>query len=87
MFQPMNHLANRYTIMHHAHVQTSGGYISGELKLGIALGLLAGGDALYLGALFDISTMWCKDIFYQVLSQWIVDINLGGMNMDTYPSN
>ena len=31
--------------------------------------------------------MWCKDIFYQVLSQWIVDTNLGGMDMDAYLSN
>jgi len=73
--------------MHRAHVLTSGGYISGEVKLGITLRLLAGGDALDLGALFDVSSNWCRDIFYEVLEYWIVSPNLGGMNIKEYLSN
>ena len=37
-----------------AHEKISGGYISGETKLGLTLRLLAGGDALDLGVMFDI---------------------------------
>ena len=50
-------------MMHNAHANTSGGYVCGEVKLGITLRLMAGGDALDLGALFDISVNWCKYIF------------------------
>ena len=37
--------------MYDAHVCTSGGYVSGEVKLGIALRLLAGGNAIDLGVI------------------------------------
>ena len=40
--------------MYDANEKTSGGYISGEVKLGITLRLLAGGDAFDLGIIFDI---------------------------------
>ena len=53
--------------MHRAHAATSGGYVSGEVKLGITLRLLAGGDILDIDAIFDISYDWCKTIAYEVL--------------------
>ena len=40
--------------MYDAHCISTGGYVSGEVKLAITLRLLAGGDALDLGILFDI---------------------------------
>ena len=53
--------------MYCAQVETSGGYISEEVKLVITLRLLAGGDALDLGVLFDVSSNYCRDIFNYVL--------------------
>ena len=62
--------------MHHTHVHTSVGYISGEVKLGIALRLLAGGDSLDLDAPFDISTNGVK-IFS-------IRCHLNGLSISTY---
>ena len=73
--------------MHQAHVATSGGYVSGEAKLGITLRMLAGGDSLDLGALFDISISHCRAIFLDVIVHWIYDANIGNINMDAYLNN
>ena len=70
--------------MYRAKDKTSGGYISGEVKLAITLRLLAGGDALDLGVLFDVSSNYCRDIFNYVLKHWIVQPNLGGMDIKAY---
>ena len=75
--QPENPLAKRSESIYYTHIQTSRDYISGKVKLATILMLLARGDALDLGDLFDFSTMWCKYIFYHVLSQWIINVNLG----------
>ena len=47
--------------------KTIGGYIYGEVKLAITLRLLAGGDALNLGTIFDIYSDWCIKLMYEVL--------------------
>ena len=47
---------NREVIAYRVNIQTTGGYIRGEVKLAITLWLLAGGNSLDLGALLDIST-------------------------------
>ena len=41
--------------MYKAHEKTSGGFISGEIKLTITIRMLAGGSALDLAVLFDVS--------------------------------
>ena len=38
-----------------AHEKTSGGFVSGEVKLAITIRMLAGGSALDLAVLFDVS--------------------------------
>ena len=53
------YLANKDS-MFMAHEKTSGGFISGETKLGLTLRLLAGGDALDLGVMFDAHPRTCK---------------------------
>ena len=58
--------------MYEANTQTTGGYISGEVKLAITLRLLAGGDALDLGVMFDVQTYHCNKIMYDVLKFWII---------------
>ena len=79
---PLSPLSSRASLIHHAHCHTSGGYISGEVKLGISLRLLAGGDALDLSVIFDVGYRWCRQILYDVLNHWIVGINLGEIDME-----
>ena len=67
--------------MDQAHVQTSGWYISGEIKLALTLRLLAGGDTLNLGVLFDLSSNYCKEIINMVLLNWIIKPNIGDMDI------
>ena len=78
------------TILHNkdqlymGHCKTSGGWISGETKLGITLRLLAGGDSYDLGVLFDISPKHCNVIMHYVLKHWIIKTNLGNINFREY---
>ena len=73
---PYNPLQSRSVQIHHAHYHTCGGYICGKMKLSITLRTLTGGDALDLAFMFDVGYCWCKQIFYDVLNKWIVDIHL-----------
>ena len=84
---PFSPLSSRASLIHYAHCHTTGGYISGEVKLGISLRLLAGGDALDLAVMFDVGHRWCKQILYDVLNNWIVEINLGNIDIEAYLSN
>lgn len=82
---PIDYAINRMeTSMYQAHSKTSSGYISGEIKLAITIRMLAGGDPYDLGVLFDISDKWCRQMFTYVLKNWIVDINLGEMDITSY---
>ena len=67
-----------------AHCKTSGGWVSGKIKLGITLRLLAGGDSYDLGVLFDISPKHCHVIMHEVLKNWIIDTNIGDINITKY---
>ena len=53
--------------MYDANVATTGGFISSEVKLGIATWLLAGGDVSYLSVIFDAHFYHCKRMLYEVL--------------------
>ena len=53
--------------MYAANVATSGGFISGEVRLSIAIRLLVGGDVYYVSVIFDARFDNCKRILYKVL--------------------
>ena len=55
---------------------TSGGFISGKIKLVITLHMLAGGSSLDLSVIFDISHSHCNTIFLDVIKNWIVQPNI-----------
>lgn len=57
------------------------GFIVGEVKLGIILCLLAGGDALDLGIVIDIHSTTCHHILHDVLLHWIIKMDIGNINM------
>ena len=58
--------------------------MSGKVKLGITLRLLAGGDALYLAVMFDVHSDHCTKIIYDILLKWIINTDIGDMNMTRY---
>ena len=70
--------------MYDAHVETTGGYISGEVKLAIAIRLLAGGDAYDLAVIFDVHFDHCKRILHEVLVHWVIATGIGDLNMVKY---
>ena len=70
--------------MYIAKEKSHGGYISGEVKLGITLRLLAGGSALDLGVIFNVTPNHCNTIMLYVLSNWIIRVNIGDINMGDY---
>ena len=66
--------------MYHAHVLTTGGYISGEVKSEITIRILAGGDNLDLAIIFDIYQTYLAIIMKYVLKNWIIIPNIGKIN-------
>ena len=71
-------------LMYEANTKATGGYIYGEVKLAITLRLLADGNALDLGVMFDVQTYHCNKIMYDVLINWIIKPDIGNLNMVKY---
>ena len=81
-YEPLHY--DLYRSIHNAHKVTSGGYISGEVKLAIALRMLAGGSSLDLAVIFDVSVSHCRKIFIDVLKDWIIKPNIGLIDIESY---
>lgn len=58
------------------HEESTGGFISGEVKLAITLRILAGGSYLDLALLYDTSSSYAYEIFHSVIKNWILDDKL-----------
>ena len=71
-------------LMYDAQEKTSGGYISGEIKLATTIRLLGGGDACDLAVIFDMYPSHISVIFREVLKNWIIKPNLGKINILKY---
>ena len=71
-------------LMYNATVMTTGRFLSGEVKLDVAIRLLSGGDALDLSVLFDIAHCAVTKILYHVLLEWIIRIGIGDIGMKKY---
>ena len=59
-----------------AHQATTGGFISGEIKVALTLRLMAGGSYLDLALLFDTGFTYAYKIFHDVIENWILDDRL-----------
>ena len=70
--------------MEKAHAESTGGFISGEIKLALTLRLLAGGSYLDLSLLLEIGFTYSYEIFHHVVSQWINDNNLVNISGEDY---
>jgi hypothetical protein len=64
----------------HAHEHTTGGFVSGEVKLALTLRLLAGGSYMDLALLFDVGFSTAYEIFHKVIKEWILDDRLIKIN-------
>ena len=53
--------------LHDTNVETTGGFISGKVKLAIAIRLLASGDAYDLAVIFYVHFNHCKIILHEFL--------------------
>ena len=54
-----------------AHEATSGGYISGEVKLALTLRMLAGGSYLDLSLIYHCADTYVTTIFHEVINEWL----------------
>ena len=70
-----------------AHDQSTGGFISGEVKLAITLRLLAGDSYLDLSLLYETGPSYAYDIFHDVVENWILDDRLIKINGIKYVSD
>ena len=77
----------RTTNIMRAHEATTGGFISGEVKLALTLRLLAGGSYLDLALLFETGQHYAYEIFHHVIKNWICDDRLVKINGLDYVAN
>lgn len=63
-----------------AHEHTTGGFVSGEVKLALTLRLLAGGSYMDLALLFDVGFSTAYEIMHKVIKEWILDDRLVKIN-------
>ena len=64
----INAFLNKKSSIYNANCETTGGFISGEVKMGITIRLLAGGDPLDIAVIFDVSPSHTKTIIYDVIT-------------------
>ena len=71
-FKSEQYIQNLESNIHTAHKKSTGGYISGEIKLALTLRLLAGGSYLDLELLFEVSFSYSYQIFHHLLDNLIL---------------
>ena len=80
----INAFLDKKGTMYSANCLTTGGFISGEVKIAITIRLLAGGDPLDLAVIFDVSSCHTKTIMYYVINKWIIPSKIGYIDMKSY---
>ena len=66
--------------MSNSNVVTTGGFISCEVKLAIALGLVVGDDAFDLAVIFYVHSDHCDRISHEVSLNWVNATGMGDLN-------
>ena len=70
--------------MNHAHGKSTGGFVSGEVKLALTLRLLAGGTYMDLALLYEVGMTYAYEILHEVVYNWINDERLIIINGEDY---
>ena len=73
--------------MNKAHVQSTGGFVSGEVKLALTLRLLAGGTYMDLALLYKVGMTYAYEILNDAVCNWINDDRLVNINAEDYLNN
>ena len=73
--------------MLYAHEGSTGGFVSGEVKLALTLRLLAGGSYLDLALLYEVGHTYAYDIFHDVVKNWLLDKRLVNIHGIEYVTN
>jgi hypothetical protein len=63
-----------------AHIHSTGGFVSSEVKLALTLRLLAGGSYMDLALLFDVGFSTAYEILHRVIKELILDDRLVSEN-------
>ena len=71
--QHFRHTDLKSTNILKAHEASTGGFISGEIKLALTLRLLAGGSYLDLALLFEMGFTYSYVVFHTVIGDWILN--------------
>ncbi len=61
------------------HAHSTGGFISGEVKLAMTLHILCGGSYLYTSLLFEVSFNHVHKIVKEVINNWLIHESLMGL--------
>ena len=75
---------NEQNKMNHAHVQSTGGFVSGEVKRALTLRLLAGGTYMDLTLLYEVGMTYAYEILHDIVCNWINDDRLVNINGEDY---
>ena len=78
---------HKYSQMMNAHSKSTGGFISGEIKLAVTLRALAGGLHLDLALLFGVGFHCQHDVFHTVIKDWICNDRLVTISGEQHLNN
>jgi len=87
-FKPESYLhrldsdSSREGNIYRAHKKTSGGYISGEIKVAITLRILAGASYLDVGCIFGVHHQYVSKIFLEVVTEWFCLDEISPLGLD-----
>ena len=70
--------------MSHTHVQSTGGFVPGEVKLALMLSLLAGGTYMDLTLLYEVKMTYVYKVLHAIVCNWINDDRLVNSNGEDY---
>ena len=70
--------------MYIANVETTGGYISGKVKLAASLRLLACGDSYDFAVIFNINSNYVNEILHYVMKYWVIQTGIVDRNIIKY---
>ena len=78
---PTSHIHKKLKNMHLAHLHSTGGFISGEIKVDITLRFLAGSSPLDLGLLYVCSYSSIYRMFHHVVEHWTCNDEVVGIDL------
>ena len=70
--------------MYIANIETTGGYLSGEVKLAASLRLLAGGDSYDIAVIFDINSNYFNELLHYDMKHLVIQTGIDNLNIINY---